>query len=116
MGRKTQQDSTTTVFDGQTRNSRQKRAGLVGMRVNKVELRARAQMRRKYAQRGLFTGVAAFLDCVTQDLLRRANGYRAEGKVLTALHIAKAMQEADCMAAYYLRCRRIGGITLHRRA
>jgi hypothetical protein len=104
--------SKRTVFDQQTRNSRQKKAGLSAMRVAKVERRVRNRMKMRYAQAGVFTGIAALEEEVGQDLLRRANAYRKDGTMLTAVHIAQALMEPGCLAAHYLRCRRVGGITL----
>ena len=101
-----------TVFDGQTRNSRQKRAGLAGMRVGKVERRVRSKMHRAAAEAGLFTQIAAVQDYLMEDLLERAEAYRREGTMLTSVHLAQALIEPNCMVARFLRCRRIGGIYL----
>jgi hypothetical protein len=84
------------------------------MRVSKVEKRARKAMRRKKAQLGLFTGVAAVQDAVAVDLLRRAVAYCKPGKILRAKHLALALREPGCLASRHLKCRRIAGIQLPR--
>ena len=101
-----------TVFDAQKRNTRQRKAALVGMRVAKVETRARKAMWRNKAQRGLFTGIAALQDMIGRDLLTRANRYRKEGQMLDAIHVALALREEGCLATRYIGNFRIGGINL----
>ena len=100
-----------TVFDNQRRKTRQKTAGLDGMRVGKVEANARKSMRRN-AQRGVFTGIAALQEVIARDLLTRANRYRKPGQMLDAIHLARALREEGCLAAIYLGTTRIGGINI----
>jgi len=113
MARTKQTASKKRAISEQKRNTRQKRAGLSGMRVGKVERRVRSLVKLKI-KGGLTTGIAYVLEEVTADLLSRALQYTRKEKrcILKAIDIARGLSEEGCLLAALAGCSKVGGISV----
>lgn len=100
-------------FQGQSRNTRQKVAGLRFIRVGKVETRMRRRVERKI-QAGLPTSISAVTEEVMNDLFVRVIEYIPKGKrTVDATTIARALAEEACLAGRITGFRKVGGIYVH---